>query len=111
MDKAKIQVIEHLPNPNCVKGVRSFLGHMAFYRRFTKDFSKIAKPLTLLLAKDIPFVLTNECLEEFHKIKEALITAPIIYPPDWSHPFEIMCDASDHVVRRWGNEETTSLIS
>jgi len=61
-----------------VKGVRSFLGHAGFYRRFIKDFSKTAKPLTLLLTKDTPFIFSNECLKAFHRIKEALITAPII---------------------------------
>jgi hypothetical protein len=56
VDKAKISVIEQLPPPVNVKGVRSFLGHAGFYRRFIKDFSKIAKPLTQLLLKDAPFV-------------------------------------------------------
>jgi len=76
--QAKIEVIEHLPPPNYGKGVRSFLRHASFYRRFIKDFSKTTKPLSLLLAKDTPFVFTNECLEAFHRIKEALITTTII---------------------------------
>ena len=56
VDKAKVKVIEKLPPPTSVKGVRSFLRHVGFYRRFIKDFSKIAKPLTHLLVKDVPFV-------------------------------------------------------
>ena len=48
VDKAKIEVIERLPPPTCVKGVRSFVGHAGFYWCFIKDFSKTAKPLTLL---------------------------------------------------------------
>ena len=55
VDKAKIQVIEQLPPPVNVKGIRSFLGHMGFYRRFIKDFSQIAKPLTNMLDKEAPF--------------------------------------------------------
>jgi len=55
VDKAKIKVIEHIPPPVNVKGIRSFLGHASFYRRFIEDFSFIARPLTHLLAKDVPF--------------------------------------------------------
>jgi len=55
VDKAKIEVIDKLPPPTNVKGVRSFLGHVGFYRRFIKDFSKITQPLTKLLEKDAPF--------------------------------------------------------
>jgi hypothetical protein len=51
-----------------------------------------------LLAKDVPFEFTDNCLNSFHTLKKALISAPIIQPPDWSLPFEIMCDASDYVV-------------
>ncbi|XP_056692166.1 uncharacterized protein [Spinacia oleracea] len=98
VDRAKIEVIEKLPPPVNVKGVRSFLGHAGFYRRFIKDFSKIAKPLTQLLLKDATFEFTDACLESFGRIKKALITAPIIQPPDWDLPFEIMCDASDYAV-------------
>ncbi|WVZ85119.1 hypothetical protein U9M48_032073 [Paspalum notatum var. saurae] len=98
VDRAKIEVIEQLPPPTNIKAIRSFLGHAGFYRRFIKNFSHIARPLTNLLAKDAPFMFDEECLEAFHKLKEALVTAPIIQPPDWNKPFEIMCDASDYVV-------------
>ena len=81
-----------------MKGVRSFLGHVGFHGHFIKDFSKTAKPITLLLAKDTPFIFSNKCFEAFYRIKDALITAPIIQPPDWSLLFEIMCDASDYAV-------------
>ena len=98
VDKAKIEAIEKLPYPRDIKGIRSFLGHAGFYRRFIKDFSKISKPLTNLLQKDVPFSFSDECKESFEVLKKALITAPIIQPPDWSLPFEIMCDASDYAV-------------
>jgi hypothetical protein len=98
VDKAKIEVIEQLPPPTNVKGIRSFLGHVRFYRRFIKNFSHIARPLTNLLANDAPFVFDEECYATFHILKKALISAPIIQPLDWNLPFEIMCDASDYAV-------------
>ena len=87
-----------MPCPKDIKGIRSFLGHAGFYRRFIKDFSKISRPLTNLLQKDVPFVFDDDCVEVFEILKKALITAPIVQPPDWNLPFEIMCDASDYVV-------------
>jgi hypothetical protein len=81
-----------------VKGIHSFLGHAGFYRHYIKDFSQIARPLTSILAKDAPFIFTNECHESFQILKTTLISAPIIQPPDWNIPFEIMCDASDFAV-------------
>jgi hypothetical protein len=98
VDRAKIEVIEQLPPLINVKGIRSFLGHAGFYRRFIKDFLYIARPLTHLLAKDVPFEFDDACLRSFEILKKALISAPINQPPDWSLPFKIMCDASDYVV-------------
>ncbi|KAK1666577.1 hypothetical protein QYE76_054736 [Lolium multiflorum] len=98
VDKAKVEVIAKLPPPINVKGIRSFLGHAGFYRRFIKDFSKIARPLTHLLNNDVPFVFYEACMGSFNNLKEALISAPIVQPPDWKLPFELMCDASDFAV-------------
>ena len=69
--------------------------YASFYRRFIRDFSKIARPLTNLLAKDVPFIFDDKCNSAWEKLKLELISAPIISPPDWSKLFEIMCDASD----------------
>nr|GFB95545.1 reverse transcriptase domain-containing protein [Tanacetum cinerariifolium] len=63
VDKAKVDVIAKLPHPTTVKGIRSFLGHAGFYRRFIQDFSKIARPMTQLLEKDTPFFFSNKCIE------------------------------------------------
>ena len=87
-----------MPCPKDIKGIRSFLGHAGFYRRFMKDFSKISRPLTSLLQKDIRFVSYYDCLEAFKTLKKALISAPIVQPPNWNLPFEIMCDASDYAI-------------
>ncbi|CAL2230185.1 unnamed protein product [Prunus armeniaca] len=98
VDKAKIDLIASMPSPTSVKEVRSFLGHAGFYRRFIKEFSKIARPLCNLLAKDMDFVFDQNCENAFNALKKMLTTAPIIIPPDWSLPFELMCDASDYAV-------------
>ncbi|KAK1679092.1 hypothetical protein QYE76_039940 [Lolium multiflorum] len=98
VDRAKVEAIEKMPYPRDVKGIRSILGHAGFYRRFIKDFSKISKPLTNLLQKDVPFVFYDDCKEAFETLKKALTTAPVVEPPDWNLPFEIMCDASDFAV-------------
>ena len=98
VDKAKIELIEKMPMPKDLKGIRSFLGHVGFYRRFIKDFSHVTRPLTQLLCKDIKFEITNECVESFNRLKQALISAPIMQAPNWEYPFELMCDASDYAV-------------
>ncbi|GKA28089.1 reverse transcriptase domain-containing protein, partial [Tanacetum coccineum] len=98
VDKAKVDVIAKLPHLTFVKGIRSFLGHAGFYRRFIQDFSKIARPMTHLLEKDTPFIFSKECIESFNILKKKLTEAPILVAPDWDLPFEIMCDASDYAV-------------
>ena len=98
VDRAKVDVIAKLPPLENVRGIQSFLGHAGFYRRFIKDFSLIAKPLTHLLNHDVQVVFDEACMQAFNKLKEALITTPIVQPPDWNLPFELMCDASDFAV-------------
>nr|GEY48360.1 reverse transcriptase domain-containing protein [Tanacetum cinerariifolium] len=95
VDKAKVDVITKLPHPTTVKGIGSFLGHAGFYRRFIKDFSKIARPMTRLLEKDTLFIFSKECVEAFHTLKRKQIEASIVIAPDWDMPFELMCDAND----------------
>ncbi|GJV64969.1 hypothetical protein Tco_1475797, partial [Tanacetum coccineum] len=68
VDRAKVEVIAKLPHPTSVKGVRSFLGHAGFYRRFIQDFSKIARPMTHLLEKETPFVFSEEALGHFKSL-------------------------------------------
>jgi hypothetical protein len=82
VDRAKVEAIKKMPCPRDVKGIRSILGHAGFYRRFIKDFSKISKPLTNLLQKDVPFVFDDDYEEAFETLKKALTTAPIVQPPD-----------------------------
>ncbi|GJS13330.1 reverse transcriptase domain-containing protein [Tanacetum coccineum] len=95
VDKAKVDVIAKLPHPTTVKGVRIFLGHVGFYRRFIQDFSKISRPMTHLQEIETPFLFSKECVEAFNAFNKKLTKAPILVAPDWDLPFEIMCDASD----------------
>ncbi|GJT81826.1 reverse transcriptase domain-containing protein [Tanacetum coccineum] len=87
VDKAKVDVIAKLPHPTTVKGVRSFLGHAGFYRRFIKDFSKISRPMTHLLEKNTLFIFSDECIQAFQTLKKKLTEAPILIAPDWDLPF------------------------
>jgi hypothetical protein len=98
VDKAKIDAISKLPPPTTVKQIRSFLGHVGFYRRFIQNFSQISKPLSQLLTKDQPFDFNNKCLESFLRLKKEVTEAPILQGPDWNSPFELMTDASDFAV-------------
>nr|GEZ29961.1 reverse transcriptase domain-containing protein [Tanacetum cinerariifolium] len=98
VDKVKIEVISKLPHPTIVKGIRSFLEHAGFYRRFIKDFSKISRPMTHLLEKNSPFIFSNECIQAFRTLKDKLTEVSILIAPNWDQPFELMCDASDYAV-------------
>ncbi|GJV67989.1 DNA-directed DNA polymerase [Tanacetum coccineum] len=98
VDRAKVDVIAKLPHPTTVKGVRSFLGHAGFYRRFIQDFSKIARPMTHLLEKETPFVFSKDCIDSFETLKKKLTKALILVVPDWNLPFELICDASDFTI-------------
>ena len=98
VNKAKIEAIEKLPPPPSVKGIRSFLGHAGFYRRFIKDFSWIAKPLSSLLVQGTPFDFDEECVQAFSILKDKLVSAHIVVTLDWDLPFELMCDTSDYAI-------------
>ncbi|GJT51727.1 reverse transcriptase domain-containing protein [Tanacetum coccineum] len=94
VDKSKVDVIAKLPHPTTVKGIRSFLGHAGFYRRFIQDFSKIARPMTHLLEKETLFIFSKECIEAFETLK-MINTGSNSRCVRLGLAFEIMCDASD----------------
>ncbi|KAL3503963.1 hypothetical protein ACH5RR_033804 [Cinchona calisaya] len=98
VDRAKVEVTEKLTPPVNVKGIRCFLGYAGFYRRFIRNFSHISRPLCLLLQKDYPFHFDDSCLKAFNELKHALVVAPVIVAPNWSLPFELMCDTSDYAM-------------
>ena len=98
VDKAKVELISNLPTPKCVRDIRSFLGHAGFYKRFIKYFSAIARPLCTFLAKDAPFTWSQACDIAFTKLKNMLVSPPIMRSPNRDLPFEIMCDTSDYAI-------------
>ena len=98
VDKAKVELIVKLSSPTTVKGVRQFLGHARFYRRFIKDFSNLSKPLCELLVKNAKFIWDEICQKSFDQLKQFLTTTPIVRAPNWQLPFEVMCDASDFAI-------------
>nr|GFA48415.1 reverse transcriptase domain-containing protein [Tanacetum cinerariifolium] len=98
VDKAKVDVIAKLPHPITVKGIWSFLGHVGFYRRFIKDFSKISRPMTHLLEKNTPFIFSEDCIKAFQMLKKKLTEDLILIAPNWDLTFELMCDASDFAI-------------
>ena len=81
-----------------MKGIRSFLGHAGFYRRFIKDFSKIAKPLSNLIVQGALFEFDDQYMQAFLFLKEKLVSEPIVVVLDWNLPFELMCDVSDYAI-------------
>ncbi|XP_015934021.1 uncharacterized protein LOC107460198 [Arachis duranensis] len=93
---------DHYPLPFIDQMLDRLLGHVVSNTDIsvdpTKDFSKVALPLSRLLKKDVEFELSEECMEVFDKLKIALTQAPIVRGPDWSRPFEIMCDVSNYAV-------------
>nr|GEZ64273.1 reverse transcriptase domain-containing protein [Tanacetum cinerariifolium] len=93
VDRAKVDVIAKIPPLTTVKGIRSFLGHTSFYRRFLQNSSA----MTHLLEKDTIFFFSYEC-QSFEILKKKLTEAPILVSPYGNLSFEVMCDASDFVV-------------
>ncbi|KAG7547976.1 Integrase catalytic core [Arabidopsis suecica] len=94
VDEEKIKAIRDWPIPKTVGEVRSFHGLAGFYRRFVKDFSTLAAPLTEVINKDVGFKWEQAQDDAFHALKEKLTNAPVLVLPDFLKTFEIECDAS-----------------
>jgi hypothetical protein len=93
MDPKKVADILNWKAPIDARGIKSFIGMAGYYRRFIKGFSKIAKPMTTLLANKVEFKWTQKCQEAFEALKEKLTTAPVFVLPDVHKPFSVYCDA------------------
>jgi hypothetical protein len=93
--EAKVNAITEFPEPNCKRQLMRFLGMAGYYRKFCKNFSSIAEPLTDLLKQNSKFVWSGKCQESFDKLKAMLKSSPILSAPNFEKEFKVAVDASD----------------
>ncbi|XP_066937358.1 uncharacterized protein [Macrobrachium rosenbergii] len=93
--QANLEAIINLKRPGNVREVRRVLGMTGYYRRFVRNYSDLAQPLTSLLEKGKKFLWSDQCEESFNKLKSVLITNPILTSQIFQKPFIIAVDASD----------------
>jgi hypothetical protein len=94
IDLKKVATILEWKAPKDVRGIKSFIGMAGYYHRFIEGFSKIARPMTALLAKRVGFKWTPACQKSFETLKEKLTTTPVLILPDVHKSFLVYCDAS-----------------
>jgi transposase InsO family protein len=98
VDPEKITVVKNWQEPTTVRGIQSFLGFCNFYRRFIRNYGRVARPLNRLTRKDVPFKFDTACHESFKKLKELLISAPVLIHYRPNRPTRLETDSSDGVV-------------
>ena len=94
MDPEKVEAIMSWERPKSVFEIRSFLGLAGYYRRFIKDFSRLAAPMTRLTRKEVKFEWNDLCERAFHELKRRLTSAPILIVPKMGQRYRVYCDAS-----------------
>ena len=98
VEDQKIKAILEWEKPKTTKGLRSFLGLASYYRKFVRDFAKIAKPLSDLLKKSVLEIWDEHCYRAFGELKCRLTSAPVLKFPEFKKPFEVHTDASDFAI-------------
>ena len=101
--QAKVEAILHIPPPTDTTTLRSFLGLINYYRRFIPHFSSIAKPLNTLLQKEQSYVWESAQQTAFETLQQALVSYPVLRPPDYSQPFVLQTD--------WGQPGIGAVLS
>lgn len=96
MDPQKIEAILNWEAPKTVKGVQAFLGFANFYRRFIKDFSNLAAPLTQLTKKNVPFHWNQSAQEAFSKLKNLFVSSPVLVQFDFERETVLETDSSGY---------------
>lgn len=94
MDPVKISIIVNFPPPNSLKQLRTTLGHIGYFRKFTKGYAQITVPMEKLLKKDVKYRWTEECQKRLDILKEKMIIAAILVFNDWKKVFHVHVDAS-----------------
>jgi len=97
MDPIKLKGIFNWPAPSTIKETRKFLGFCNFYRKFIKDYTKIASPINQLVKKNTKFTWTEEAQKAFNKLKKKFEEKPILITLDPTKPFKIFADTLNHV--------------
>jgi len=97
-DPDKVREVREFSIPSNTRQLKGFLGLAGYYRRFIPNFSKIAKPLTQLLRRNIPFVWNHRTDEAFNTLKKLLTEEPLLHYPDFTKPFVLTTDASNEAL-------------
>lgn len=94
VDSSKIEAVQDWAQPKNASEICSFLGLAGYYRRFVKDFSRLASPLTKLTRKEIKFVWSETCEKSFQELNIRLTTAPVLIIPERGLGYSVYCDTS-----------------
>nr|AAX96626.1 retrotransposon protein, putative, Ty3-gypsy sub-class [Oryza sativa Japonica Group]ABA92968.1 retrotransposon protein, putative, Ty3-gypsy subclass [Oryza sativa Japonica Group] len=109
MDPSNVESVLNWKQPKMVLEIRSFLGLAGYYRRFIENFSKIGRPMTRLLQKDVKYKWTEECEQSFQELKKRLVTVPVLVLPDPRKDGKVVAYASRQLRPHENNYPTHDL--